>query len=131
MLCMDRLYKIQGLTLVELIVTMFVLSVTLSSVLMFFTNARLAQQYAKDSTVAVSHAEHMMEEMRARTTLANITATNWPSWASSQNLNTLPSESMTIAYTNSASDPLEITVSVNWARNARSFAYSLLTRMTK
>ena len=115
----------------ELIVTIFVLAVALSSVLMFFANARIAEQYARDSTVATSHGEYLLEEMRARTTLANITASNWTSWTGTKGLSALPSENITVAYTNSSADPLEITVNVSWVRNARSYLSSLLTRMTK
>ena len=121
----------RGLSLAELIVTIFVLSISLSSVLLFFANARVAEQYARDSMVAVAHAEGVMEEMRARTTLANITSSNWISWYSTQGLSTLPSETLNVTYTNSSSDPLEITVAVNWVRNLRTYAFSLLTRMTK
>ena len=121
----------QGLTMAELIVTIFVLAVALSSVLMFFANARVAEQYASDSTVAVSHTEYMMEEMRARTTLANITGTNWTNWSTVKGLSNLPSETLNVVYTNSAADPLEITLNVGWTRNARAYTYSLLTRMTK
>ena len=120
-----------ALTLVELVVTIFILSFTLTGTLLFFTNARLAEQNAKDMTVAASHAEYIMEEMRARTTLANITSTNWISWASGQNFSSLPSESYNVVYTNSASDPLEITVTVNWIRSLRNYVYNILTRMTK
>ena len=128
---MDKLSNNQGLTMAELIITIFVLAVALTSVLMFFTNARIAEQYARDATVATSHGEYLLEEMRARTTLANITGSNWTSWTGSKGLSTLPTENITVAYTNSAADPLEITVNVSWVRNARSYLYSLLTRMTK
>ena len=120
-----------GLTLAELVVTIFVLSLTLVGTLMFFANARLAEQSAKDMTMSTSHAEFILEEMRTRTTLANITSTNWVSWAAGQGLSTLPSESVSAVYTNSASDPLEITVTINWIRNLRNATYSILTRMTK
>ncbi len=121
----------KGLTMAELIVAIFILAVSISSVMMFFANARIAEQYARDSTVAASHGEYLLEEMRARTTLANITGTNWVNWTGTKGLNTLPSENISVAYTNSAADPLEITVNVNWTRNARGYIQSLLTRLTK
>ncbi len=128
---MDKKFDNAGLTMAELVVTIFILGVTLSSILMFFTNARVAQQYARDSTVAVSHGEYLMEEMRARSTLANITGTDWTAWTTAKGLNTLPAETINTVYTNSSADPLEITVNVGWVRNARTYLYSLLTRMTK
>lgn len=128
---MAKISDDQGLTMAELVVTIFVLGVTLSSILMFFTNARVAEQYARDSTVAVSHGEYLMEEMRARDTLANITATDWTAWSATKGLNSLPTETINAVYTNSSADPLEITVNVGWVRNTRSYLYSLLTRMTK
>ena len=128
---MNKKFDNAGLTMAELIVTIFVLGVTLSSILMFFTNARVAEQYARDSTVATSHGEYLMEEMRARDTLANIIATDWPAWTATKGLNTLPTETINTVYTNSSADPLEITVNVGWVRNARTYLYSLLTRMTK
>ena len=128
---MKKTLNRQGLTMAELIVTIFVLTIALSSVLLFFANARVAEQYARDSTVAVSQTEYMMEERRARTTLANITGTNWTNWSTVMGLNGLPSETLNVAYTNSAADPLEITLNVGWTRNSRAYTYSLLTRMTK
>ena len=115
----------------ELVVAIFILGISLIGTLLFFANARLAEQYARDSTVASSHGEYLLEEMRARTTLANVTGTNWTSWTGTKGLNILPTENITVAYTNSAADPLEVTVNVSWIRNTRNYAQSLLTRFTK
>src|SRR5882672_6936083 len=108
-----------GLTLVEVLMTVFVLSVGVLSSLMFFTNAMLSTEYARDLTVATTHAEYVFEEMQTRNTLANITGTNWSSWFTGQGLNTLNGESVAVTYTNSAADPLAVTTTVNWTKKSR------------
>jgi len=79
-----------GVTFVELLITVFVFTGAILGSLMFFVNAMIASQYAKDMTVATSHAEYVMEEMESRATLANITGTNWVNWYISEGIASFP-----------------------------------------
>ena len=123
--------KNNGFTLPEILVTTFVLSIGMLSVLLFFSNAMTATQYARDLTVPTSHAEYIFEEMKERSTLANITGTNWVSWAQAAGLNTLPGESVAVAFANTQNNPLNITTTVDWVRKLRANNVSLTTQMTK
>ena len=128
---MFRKKKPQGLTLAELLIAVFVLSIGILSALMFFTSAMLATETARDTMVATTHAEYTLEEMKTRSSLANITGTNWVSWASSSSINTLPSETVTVTFVNSSADPLDITVTVGWNKKGRSNNVSLRTEIHK
>ena len=121
----------RGLTLAELLLTVFVLSVGILSTLMFFTTVMQSTQYASDITEATSHAEYIFEEMRTRATLANITATDWPAWAASQGFVTLPSEAIGVNIVNPLADPLVIHITVSWVRNSRQNNIVLSTEITK
>ena len=123
------LKKKNALTLVELLITVFVLSIGILSTLLFFTNAMRSTEFARDITEATSHAGTVLEEMHTRETLANIAQTDWSAWSLGEGINTLPSESVTVAITNAAADPLDITVTVNWTRSQRQNTMSLKTRI--
>ncbi len=121
----------QGLTLVEVLITVFVLSVGILSTLLFFTNSIISTEYARDLTVATSHSEYILEEMKTRPTLANITSTNWSTWFTGQSVDFLPSETVSVTYVNSASNPLDITAQVSWTKKSRTNSVSLRTKLTK
>ncbi|HBO97013.1 MAG TPA: hypothetical protein DD648_03110 [Candidatus Omnitrophica bacterium] len=91
----------------------------------------LSAANAWDMTVATSNAEHMLEEMQARDSLADIVNTDWPRWAQDQGLNALPKETFGVAFADPASDPLNIQITVNWQRQLRTNQIILKTRLTK
>ena len=126
-----RLRSRNGFSLAELLVAVFVLTVGISSALLFFTNTIAALQYARDSTIATSHAEYIFEEMQTRSSLSNITTTNWGTWFGNQSLGTLPSESVSVTFVNAAAKPLDTTATVSWTRNTRNNNVALTTRITK
>jgi len=126
-----RLQSQNGFSLAELLVTVFVLSIGISSTLLFFTNTIAALQYARDTTMATSHAEHILEEMKTRSSLSNITTTDWETWFNSESLDALPNEAVSVAFADSSADPLEVTATVNWTRNERDNTVNLTTEMTK
>ncbi len=120
-----------GFTLAELLVATFVLVVGVLSALLFFSNAMNATQYAGDVTEATSHGEYVLEEMKTRTTLANIAGTNWSAWVTGESIYSLPGESITVAITNAQANPLDIDLDVSWTRKSRTNNVSLRTRITK
>ncbi len=128
---MIKLRKPAGMTLAEILIAVFVLSIGILSALMFFTSAMIATETARDMTEATTHAEYTLEEMKTRSSLANITGTNWVSWASGASLNTLPSETVTVTFVNASADPLDITVTVGWTKKGRSNNVALRTEMHK
>ena len=133
---LQRTFKSQagynkGITLVEIMVTTMILTIGLVGVLAYLVTTVSATEMARDSTVAVTHAEYVMEDMTSRTTLAAITAQNWASFATSNGLNTLPGENITVSFLDTAADPLHATVNVAWTRKSRTNNVRLQTEITK
>jgi Tfp pilus assembly protein PilV len=120
-----------GVTFVELLITVFVFTGAILGALMFFVNAMVASQYAKDMTVVTSHAEYVMEEMQSRPTLANITGTDWADWYSSQGIATLSNEALNVTFTNASANLLEISVDLSWVTRKRALNETFVTRMAK
>ena len=121
----------KGFTFIELLLAVFILSVGISAVLMLYTSSMLSAANAWDMTVATSNAEHMLEEMQARGSLADIVNTDWSLWAKDHSLNTLPAATFNVAFADPASDPLNIQITVSWQRQLRTSQIILKTRLTK
>lgn len=130
---MNRIRRLQknGFTLIEVLLAVFILSVGISAVLMLYTSSMLSAANAWDMTVATSNAEHMLEEMQARSSLADIVHTDWARWAEDHGLNTLPQEAFSIDFADPTSDPLNIQITVSWQRKLRTNQVILKTRLTK
>ena len=124
--------KNNGFTLAELLVAIAVLSFGVTGTLLFFTNAMTAREYAEDLATASTHAEMVLEEAITENTLTDITAEDWAAWAVTQEIDTLPGESFSVAYpAGTNADPLEIQVTVSWVRKGRTSSVDLATQITK
>ena len=121
----------EGLSLVELLVTVFVLSVGVLSAIMFYTNAMRATEFARDITLATTHGDYLFEEMQTRPSLSNITGTNWDTWAQTEGIKTLPSETISVTYANATAVPLEVSATVSWEKYERQNNLDLETKITK
>lgn len=130
---MNRIKRLQnrGFTFIELLLAVFILSVGISAVLILYTSSMLSAANAWDMTVATSNAEHMLEEMQTRGSLADIVNTDWALWAADHGLNTLPAEAFSVAFADPANDPLNIQITVSWQRQLRTNQIILKTRLTK
>jgi len=130
-----KLLDKKGVTLVEIMVSVFVLSIGITGSLAYFTTAKSATLLSRDTTTATSHGEYILEEMSALSTLAEIVSENdpeyWNTFIAAQNLNTLDNEVITIAFADPDADPLNITVTVDWQTNTRARNISLVTELTK
>jgi len=121
----------KGFTLIELLFAVFILSTSIVGVLLLFSQSLLSTEYAWDKTVAVSHAENILEEMQLKDTLSEIAHGDWTNWARAHGFDTLPQESIRVSFTDPAADPLDIEVAVNWVRKNRNAQVVLRTKMTK
>ena len=121
----------KGLTLIELMIAVFILAVGIMSTLLFFSQSLIITEVSGDITTASSHAEYVMEEMRSRKTLVDITSTNWEDWAKEHGLNTLPGESLKVSFNDTITNPLIVETKVNWERSSRTNNVTLVTRITK
>jgi len=130
---MKKISTRKGLTLVELLIAIFILTVGVSGVLLFYTNAMQATEYAKDLTIATAHAEYTFEEMRTRDSLADIATTDWTAWAQNEwtQSDTLPQEALTVAIVDVDANPLDITATIGWTRHSNNYAIALKTQITK
>lgn len=132
MICkVNNLRRSQGITLVEILVSVLILTVGIVSCLLYFTTTFKSTEYARDVTVATNHAENVLEEMRSRLSLAEVREQDWGLWARDNGLKTLPQETVSVAFADPEADPLSITVHVSWARDGRPSRITLATEMTK
>jgi prepilin-type N-terminal cleavage/methylation domain-containing protein len=124
----------KGFSLVEVIVAAGILGFALSSLLMFFTNSVALNENARNMTVAMTHAEFVLEEVRNTpyaTAITQIDAYNWtwstPSGIYAKGLSPLNNEMITTTRSNTL--PPEVTVTVNWQdahQRSRSLAFGTI-----
>ena len=121
----------KGFTLVELLIAVMILSGAISGVLLLYTSSMISSQQAWDTTVAVIHGEHILEEMQAKKSRSDILNTNWSGWVKGQGLNTLSDEEIKITFADPDDTPLDIEVRINWQTKSRENFIVLNTKMTK
>ena len=127
----QKIREKSGISLVEIMISVFIISIGVTGSLAYFTAAKSATRLARDTTTATAHGEYILEEMRALSTQADITANDWAAFISAQSLDTLDNEAIQIAYVDQDADPLNITITVNWTTNTRARSISLVTELTK
>lgn len=126
----------RGFTLSELLLSAAILAFTFSVLLFTFVSCILLNQANRNLTIAVSHAQFVMEEIKGSdfTTLkTDIDNGSWD-WDSSEitgnGLTPLATESIDAQA--SGTDPLDVTVTVNWldnnARSRTTYLESLFTQ---
>ena len=120
-----------GFTLVELLVSAYILLIGICGILSLFGNLMISTESAWETTVATSHAQYILEEMQNKKTLADIELIDWKKWVQDQNLTTLPQEELNVIFPAPASDPLEIQVIDQWQKNSRVSTINLRTQLTK
>ena len=131
----------KGFTLIEIMITVAIMSVALIGLLYANTKMQQSGAAAFERAVAMQHANQVIENMRnlAATSLATVTTTftNGGTVASSYYTQTsstesLPSEAVTVSYVSTAADPLDTTVTVTWLSNGvRTVSKSLRTLITE
>ncbi len=126
----------KGFTLVELLIAVFILSVAIGGVLLLYTTSMMSSQLAWDISVATSHAEYVLEEAQTHDSIDEITRFNWKGWTDVQGLNTLPSETIDIAFSDLSRDEvtsplLDMQVTVNWVRKSREHDVTLRTKIAR
>ena len=120
-----------GLTLVELILAVFILSIGIVSTLVFISSAMVLSSGMWDKTQATAHAEFILEEMKTKKFLGSITLADWDGWALQQGIKTLPNESIWVTFPSGGKVPLDVLVTVYWAKNSRLQNASLRTKIAR
>ena len=120
-----------GITLLEVLIAIFILSVGILSILLFISSSMILSTGAWELTVATSQAEFILEEMQSRKALSAITLTDWNDWAQKQGLAILPKESFIVTFPSGGKNPLDIQVLVNWVQNERWENVTLRTKIAR
>lgn len=121
----------KGATLVELLVCAYILLIGICGSFLLTINLMKSARSSWDTTVAVTHAESVLEEMQNKPGLYDILNTNWEEWARSKKLITLPQERISVKYADPLNDPLDIMIAVQWQKDKEAGTISLQTMLTK
>ena len=115
----------KAFTLMEVMIVMGILVVLLPALLKSIVGYSMLNSATKDRVIAIADCRLVIEQMRGISktalSLSEITNVDWTAWAANNGVDNLPSESVSVVYTdldNSGDplddDPLAITVTVTW-----------------
>lgn len=121
-----------GFTLTELLLATAILVFVLSSLLLVFINCIILNESSRNLTVAVSHAEFALEEIKGQD-FSSIASSTWnTSTIASRGLIPLGSESLAITVAGAGTNPKNITANVTWKdRAVRDRSLTLETLFTE
>ena len=121
----------------ELMIAIFILVIGIGSLIAVFVNCLWLNEQARNLTVATSHAEYVLEEIRdiGFSEIAGKDEDWWSAWVANTvenaELNTLPQENISVSVSDPDLDPLTITVTVGWVERNRNRTESLTTEVTQ
>jgi len=127
----------KALTIPEVLIAAIFLAVVLSGILMLFISCMLLNEANRNSTVAITHAQYIMEEIRSTPFASIKTMADNDTWdldtaelaASPYNLTTLNNEAIDTIVT-TAGNLLGVVVDVSWQdRRGRDRSEQLVTRI--
>lgn len=129
-----------GFTLMEVALAAAILALALVGLLgAFAANFRLIES-GSNLTIAVNHAQCVMEEVRDMNIPSFITAQDWTSWAQRDithadgggGCNTLIGENVQVSYPAGAGvNPLEVLVTVTWTEKGQQRSVELVSLITE
>ncbi|MDP8211845.1 MAG: prepilin-type N-terminal cleavage/methylation domain-containing protein [Candidatus Zapsychrus exili] len=123
-----------GFTLVEVMVSLFIVVVGIIGSMAFFVSAIAATKTARDTTLATTHAEYILEDMQTKEGLQEIVDTDWvvfwDSLVEGNIVESLDSETVSVIYKDIDADPLNVIVLVNWETSLRDCSTSIMTEAT-
>ena len=119
-----------GFTMLELVIASAILLVAVLGLLSVYQSPFVLNEVVRDTTTAVQDASKVIEQIRV-TAFASVQMTDpwWDTWAQNNGAKNLPSETVSVAY--AGTDPLELTVTVQWTRRNRTRNIRLTSRITQ
>lgn len=128
-------FKLSGFALLELLMAVAVVALGLSAALLVNTYARQNGELMNERMVALQDAHRVVELMRNASSTGNF-PTNvvaaFPNAGAVAGYNNLTNEQVTVRYSNTTEDPLDITVTVGWRQQGiRNATTQLRTLMTQ
>lgn len=130
MLIKIRRFSDKSFTLVELLLAAVILAFVLTGLLALFISCIFLNETNRNTTIATSHAQFAMEEIK-NTTFTSIAGATWNS-ATIQTKGLVPLNSETIVINVAGINLLDITVTVNWKdRGTRDRTMSLETLISE
>jgi Tfp pilus assembly protein PilE len=128
----------KGLTLIEVLIAAAVLIVSCSLVFLLFTNCIILNESNRNLTLAVSHAQYILEEIKNTNFSSIKTSIDGGTWdwtiatLSGHELTALTNEEITTSEAGTDPDLLNITVTVNWQdRGGRNRTITMQTLMAE
>ena len=120
----------EGFTLSEVLISAAILAFVFSALILLFINAGFLNEANRNKTVAVTHAQYALEEIK-NTPFGNIVNATWNSATIvSKGLVPLNNESINIVVTGTG--PKDVLVTVNWRdRRLRNRSVSFETLITE
>lgn len=129
----------RGFTLVELVITIMILGLALLTTAFGILNLQNLSELSREKVIAVTDAVRVLEAMResANQSPASLQSTDWTLWANTNVIATkginegrLDQENVTVALPAGNTNPVLLTLTVNWRHKQRPYSYQVATRMT-
>ena len=127
----------QGFTLVELMVAAALLGIALLTTAASLLNLQDVSDLAREKITVTSDANRILEAMRdqANTSLTNLRNTDWVAWANTNVLGQRGADEIrldqeAVAVTLTGTDPVQITLDINWSHRRRVQNHRVMTLMT-
>ena len=123
--------------MLELMIGAAVLIVALVGLIAAYTGCFSLNESARNLTIAINDAQCVIEEIRDRNLISNITQEDWTNWAQTDppdggGCNALGDELILVNYPSGINaDPLEIVVMVTWTDRGRPRNTQLVTLLTE
>ena len=113
--------------------TLGIFAVTTVSLISLYVAIAAINESARNMTQAMADGRAVMEAIRDTSTkgLSAVTGTNWTTWATANSLTSLNNETVTVTYANSAADPLDVSLTVQWSERDRTRSAVLTTLVTR
>ena len=132
---LEPLGEARGFTLIEVMMTVFVASISLISILGTNLVLQQANQVTFERVTAVQDAQQAIEQMRDAATYGKFpdnVETSLPAGSDLPGFSNLTDESVTVSYNSLADELVDVTVVVNWTDNqTRPMSYTMKTLLTQ